>query len=392
MSQFRVVEVITKREANLFIKVHVELNRNDPNWIRPLNKDVNEVFDPAKNKYYRHGKTKRWLLYGPEDQLVGRIAAYASEKYKNKGDKGPIGGIGFFDCIDNQEAANILFDTAKEWLAEEGYTIMDGPINFGERDKFWGLLIEGFTEPLYGMNYNQPYYRQLFESYGFRVYYNQLCYNLTLEDEPQQLNEKFYRSHEKFADKPGFEVQNVKKSNLKKYAADFVNVYNRAWAGHAGNKTMSEAQAYKIFRAMKPIMDEYLGWMAYKDGEPIAMWINIPDLNQMFRHVNGRLDLLGKLKFLFYKKFGKNDKFVGIIYGVVPEFQKTGIDYYLIVEAEKSIKKKTNYRRLELQWIGDFNPKMVAIARNLDGVVSRKLATFRYQFDREVPFHRHPLL
>ena len=84
------------------------------------------------------------------------------------------GGIGFFDCIDDQETANFIFDFCKNWLMERGMEAMDGPINFGERDKFWGLLIEGFHEPLYGMNFHAPYYQKLFENYGFQIYFNQL--------------------------------------------------------------------------------------------------------------------------------------------------------------------------------------------------------------------------
>jgi hypothetical protein len=86
--------------------------------------------------------------------LIGRIAAFVNKRYKNKGDDVPVGGMGFFDCINNQEAADMLLDVARHWLGQRGMEAMDGPINFGERDKWWGLLVEGFHEPLWSMNFN----------------------------------------------------------------------------------------------------------------------------------------------------------------------------------------------------------------------------------------------
>jgi hypothetical protein len=148
----------------------------------------------------------------------------------------------------------------------------------------------------------------------------------------------------------------------------------------------------KIFNAMKPVLDESLGWFVYHKEEPIAMWINLPDLNQIFKNFNGKFGWWEKLKFLYYQRRGVCDKFVGLVFGIVPEFQSTGVDYFMIVEAEKVIKKKTKYKSVELLWQGDFNPKILNISRNLGGVQSRELITYRYIFDRSIPFERHPMI
>src|SRR5690606_29466640 len=117
-----------------------------------------------------------------DGNLAGRIAAFLNRKYRNRGDEVKVGGIGFFDCINDHDAASLLFDVARHWLLARGAEAMDGPINCGERDRWWGLLVDGFTPPVYGMNYNPPYYRDLFEEYGFKKYYNQLCYSLKVQD------------------------------------------------------------------------------------------------------------------------------------------------------------------------------------------------------------------
>ena len=143
----QLTEVTNKEAAKDFIRANVEINKNDPNYIRPLDKDVNDTFDPAKNKTFRFGEATRWILRSDDGNLIGRIAAFTNKKYKNKGDDVPVGGVGFFDCINDQAAADMLFDVAKHWLLQRGMEAMDGPINFGERDRWWGLVVRGAGPP-----------------------------------------------------------------------------------------------------------------------------------------------------------------------------------------------------------------------------------------------------
>ena len=373
-----------------FLEVPLLIYKDDPNFIRPLDKDINDVFNPKKNKAFRFGECTRWLLRDEnEDRFIGRVAAFVNKKYKNKGDTQKTGGIGFFECINNQEAADMLFDVAKAWLMQRGMEAMDGPINFGERDRWWGLVVEGFKPPIYLMNYNPPYYVELFEKYGFKNFFNQVCWELPVSTE---LNERFNEMNKKYSALPDYSASHIKKNNMQKFANDFCLVYNKAWASHEGNKQLSNEVAMKMFKAMKPAMDERLIWFTYYKDEPIAFWINLPELNQIFRRFNGKFGLLEKLRFLWLKKRGVNNKFTGIVFGVAPRFQGKGIDYFMISEAAKVIQRQSDYNQLELQWQGDFNPKMLNISRNLGAHQSRMLTTYRYLFDRTKEFHRHPVL
>ncbi|MDO5616564.1 MAG: hypothetical protein Q4G16_10255, partial [Cruoricaptor ignavus] len=163
-------KITTDKEIKEFLDFPAtHIYKNDPNYIRPLDKDIEAVFDKKKNKLYKTGTCERFLFKNEKNETVGRVAVFVNPKYKMEQ---PTGGIGFFDCIDDQNTANSIFDFCKNWLAERGMEAMDGNINFGERDKFWGVLIDGFDEPLYGMNYNPPYYKRLFENYGFQIYFN----------------------------------------------------------------------------------------------------------------------------------------------------------------------------------------------------------------------------
>ena len=380
-------EVKTEADKQAFILVAVDLYKNDPNWIRPLDKDINEVFDPEKNKFIkRGGEYIRWLLMDDQNKHIGRVAAFVNRQYKNEQ---PTGGIGFFECINDQASANFMFDHCKEWLQAHGMEAMDGPINFGERDRWWGLVVNGFYSPLYAMNYNPPYYVQLFENYGFKTYFNQVCFALKVKD---RLDEKFYQRHALISQDPNYKAVMIKKSQIEKFARDFTYIYNKAWAGHGGGKSLEEKTVQKMFKTMKPVMDEHLTWFVYYKDEPIAMWVNLPDLNQYFKHLNGQFGLLQKLKFVLLQKFGKCSRFVGLVFGIIPEFQGKGVDAYMIMEGANVIQAMMKYDDYEMQWIGDFNPKMINIAESLGTFRSRTLSTYRYLFDRNKEFKRHPMV
>ena len=386
----QLIEVTTPALAREFLHVNVELNRSNPAYIRPIDKEIEEVFDPKQNKAFRHGEVTRWILKDREDRLIGRIAAFVNKKYRSKGDDVPVGGIGFFDCINHQEAADMLLDVARHWLGQRGMEAMDGPINFGERDKWWGLLVEGFHEPLWSMNFNPPYYQALFENYGFQPFFHQLCFGL---DPQKKLSDKVLQRHAVLAADPAFSSAMIEKDKLEKYAMDFLAIYNASFAGHGGGKELRKEQALMMFRKMKLLIDEKIIWFVYHLDKPIAMFINIPELNQYYKHFNGRVGLLQKLQFVWLKWRGACRHFTGIVFAVVPEFQAKGVDAFIIGEMASVVQPDAFYTKYEMQWIGDFNPKMVNVARTLgESFVSRKLTTYRYLFDRTKEFKRHPML
>ena len=387
----QLTEVINPSTAGEFLKVPVALYKGDRNWIRPLDKDISDVFDESKNKSFRFGKLIRWILKDDNGKAIGRIAAFVNKKYRNKGDEVPVGGIGFFECINDQSAANLLFDTAKNWLQQNGMEAMDGPINFGERDRWWGLVTKGYTEPLYCMNYNPPYYVQLFENYGFRVFFNQVCFSM---DPQSPLTQKVHERHDLVATNPDMNFKMIDKNQLEKFAVDFTTVYNKAWAGHGGLKEMAKEQVLIMFKKMKPVMDERIIYFAYCKEDPIAMFINLPDLNQYFKYMNGKFGLLQKLKFVYLQKFRPSKRFTGIVFGVVPEWQGKGVDAYIVGESAKIVQTpQCPYTEYEMQWIGDFNPKMLNVAESIGASFRNKnLATYRFLFDRQREFKRHPML
>ncbi|HPJ54101.1 MAG TPA: hypothetical protein PLF80_14300 [Flavobacteriales bacterium] len=385
----KLVAVHDKRSLQDWMRLPWRIYRNDPNWIPHLKQDVAKVFDPGKNKLLRDGEAERWVLYDDAGVPIGRVAAFINAKTAHT-EAQPTGGMGFFECINDQKAADILLDASRDWLKERGMEAMDGPINLGDRNMFWGLLVENFTDPpLYGTNYNPPYYKDLLERYGFQEYFKQLFFKRSALEGVSPL---FHRKYRQLMNEPGYRVTDARGRSTEQIAEDFRTVLNAAWVDHDNFKPMEQATALKIVKSMKPVMDPRLVVFVYHDDRAIAMYISLPELNEIFRYVNGDLNWWGKLKFLWHKRTGTVKNMTGIVFGVAKEYQGKGFEGVLIVYAEKHIVEKKLYRDTVLTWIGDFNPKMIRVCQNLGAENYRTLATYRYLFDRNKPFERHPVI
>ena len=385
----KLIEVNSRNDVKLFHLVPRTIYINDSNWIPHLKSDIEKIFNPAKNKLFASGKAIRWILLNDKGSAIGRIAAFVNPKSANSF-KQPTGGVGFFECINEQTAANLLFDAAKEWLNQSGIEAMDGPINFGEKQEFWGLLIENFTAPSsYMMNYNPEYYRTLFENYGFEIYYNQYIFKRDLYVPAQPV---FVQKYNQMNGDPNFRISNARKMSTDQIASDFRIVYNGAWGKHDNFKEMPESTAKKVAKSLKPIMDPDIIVFVYHKDKPIAFYINIPELNEIFKFVDGSLNLFNKLKVWYHLKMKTPKTMVGIVFGVVHEFQGKGIEGAMIKWTEDNIVSLKRYDETIMTWIGDFNPKMIRVCENLGAEKFRTLATYRYLFDREASFERCPIV
>jgi len=382
--------VLNDAHKNQFLEYPLKLYKDHDYWIRPLDKDISNVFDVQKNPIAKEDNFMRWLLFDTDRKIIGRIAAFINPKTKNKHNDYPVAGIGFFECINDQLAANLLFDTAKEWLKTHKIEAMEGPINFGNRDKWWGLLVAGFDkEPNYLANYNFPYYQDLFENYGFKCYFNQFSFSRVIKD---SVTPEYEKNAARVFNNPDFSFQHIQIKNLPKYTEEFRVVYNKAWVGHMGVSEMNPSQAKSIIDSLKPVFDKHTSWFAYYKGKPIAFFIAVPEVNQVFKKVNGKLNLLGKYHFIKSKLFKTNKKLMGIIFGVIPEFDGQGVTQAISLKAKKQIETKTNYQTFEFQGIGDFNPAMLKFVAKLGVRDKSKIhTTYRYLFNQNQTFKRMPI-
>lgn len=379
-----------------FLQFPVKLYRKEKNYIRPLDKDVEKVFDTKKNKFFRHGECIRWILKSDDGKTIGKVAAFINEKTKetkdSKGTKFTVGGMGFFDCIEDEKAAFFLFDTCVAWLKERGVQVMEGPINFGERDQWWGLLIHGFDlPPNLNMPYNFPYYEKFFKSYGFEEYFQQYTFARKMGGGIADANRAKW---ERINSDPGYEFKQLDPKDFDKYVEDFRIIYNAAWVKHLGIAEMTTLQAKTLFKQMKPIMDPRIALYAYFNGEPVAFFLMIPEANQVLKYAkNGKLDLWAKIKIGIFRNILKaNKKALGLVFGVVPSHQGKGMEgalaeYCRIINCDEL---KLRYPDIELNWIGSFNPKMLHVCGQLEFGIKKRHATLRYAIDKSVTLEAHP--
>jgi GNAT superfamily N-acetyltransferase len=372
-------EVNDADSSDLFLDMPSGIYKDDPHWIPYIQQEVAAVFDPKKNPYFNHGEAIRWVLLDERGRALGRIAAFIDFHKMFDTDK-KIGEIGFFESVYDQNVAFTLFDTAVKWLTEKfNVTVVDGPVNFGENDKFWGLKIKGNGYPSYGMTYNPAYYRYFFEEYGFEIQYRQFTNYLDLQS---PLRERFRTIAERVSRNPQYTFRHFEHRYRDRFARDFVEVYNRAWANFKSFVPMDDQMIMKTIEEMKPVMEEKFIWFAYVNGTPAGFLVGVPDVNQILRYSGANFDWWGKAKFGFFRLFKRFTAARVVVMGVVPEFQRHGLESALILRAFEAGRER-NYKHVQLAWVGDFNDKMIAIHKAMGAVEDKVHATYRKKLNGE---------
>jgi hypothetical protein len=386
----QLLEVVDKKTKKQFHQVPHIIYKNDPNWAAPLQGMVEGIFDPKKNKTFRNGKAIRWILLDDNGQLIGRIAAFINFNLAKTYEQ-PTGGCGFFECIDDEDAANTLFKAAADWNKENGMEAMDGPINFGENYVNWGLLVDGFMPQGFGMPYNPKYYEKLFRNFGFEVYFEQYCFHL---DYTVPFPERFWKIAGWVAKKPQYQFKHFDFKQIDKFVKDFCEIYDTAWSFHEHYKPLDPDDLYDFITDSKAILDPEMIWFAYAEEKPIAMFVMIPDINQILIKLKGKLNLPGILKFLYYKKKKVINRTRIFLMGVDPKYQRAGIESGIFWHQEQIMKRKSHlhYTEVELSWAGDFNPKIIAIYEATGAKKAKTHYTMRYMFDRSKKVTKAPLI
>lgn len=392
----KTILVTTAQDIAAFHALPHQIYAEYPLWVAPIEAEVEAVFSPTKNAFFQYGEAQRWLL---EDngRIIGRIAAFYHTK-KAQAYAFPTGGCGFFECVNDFNAAAMLFDVAQQWLAEKGMEAMDGPINFGENDRHWGLLVAGFEQlPYWGMPYQPPYYEALFRQYGFETYFKQHSFELDLRGEaPQRL-----QTIAQWAlAKNGVEIRYPQPHNLAEYAQHLQTIYNEAWQHHEHFTPITHAQLETLVRDFKHILIDALMPFAFVKGEPAAFVVSVPDLNQLFQPLKGKFPLWQQLLFLWrsrnrfaaYRHSGQLTRARALVAGVRPSFQRYGMEAAMVCDAFYKV-KPLGITTIDVSWIGDFNPKMLSFAEALcGGEPKRTHLTLRYIFDRTRPFERAAMI
>ena len=383
---YKLIEVIDKSTEKMFLYGTFHIYRNDNNWIPPLDSDVKNHFNANKNHLLKDGMAKRWIVVDDNFKVLGRIAAFFNLE-KSKAHEQPTGGIGFYESINNLEISALLFNTSINWLKEFGIEAVDGPISLGEKNSHWGLLIKGYVQQMYGMHYHPKYYKDLFENFGFQLYYKQFTYRI----EQKNVSERVFKVGRWVDKKQRFTARHFVESEKINFSRDLSEAYNNIWSSFKNDFTPTTGGGVqKMLDDAKFVLDPKLVWVIYDKKRPIALALIIPDVNQIIKRVDGKLSFINMVKLLYYKKKKMITRVRSIAIGVDPEYQRQGVEAYIFYKINKFL-DKSQYKEIEFSWIGDFNTKMHSTIKSIGANKVSTHVTYRYLFDREKEFVRYPI-
>lgn len=371
--------VASKRDLMTFIKLPWRLYRNEPNWVAPLISERRRFLDRRKNPWFEHGEAEYFLAWR-DGRPVGRITAQV-DRILNEFQDNRWGLFGFFECENDPEAAAALFHAAEQWLRARGRDRMVGPMDFTMNDEC-GVLIEGFERPpIILTNWTPRWYPALYEGAGLRKAMDTLMWELRIE-ERDRVHPAIWRVAEQVETKHGITVRPMRKRDMEAEINRFLEVYNAAWERNWGFSPLTEKEVRHYAKMLKPLLDEHWAFIAEKDGETIGAALTLPDYNQVFRHMNGRVLPFGWAKFLWHRR--RIDRVRVFALGVKREWQHTGVAarFYQLHYESAEITPQTYG---EMGWILETNKAMNRAMEGMGGKVVRRYRIYERVFDEPTP-------
>ncbi|MEA2398461.1 MAG: hypothetical protein QOK25_2017 [Thermoleophilaceae bacterium] len=356
-------------ELKRFIRLPWRIYRNEPLWVPPLVYERKRFLDRSKNPFFDHGEAEYFLAWR-DGEVVGRITAQIDRDF-NDFHKSRWGMFGFFESEDDPEVAAALLDAADAWLRERGCDRMVGPMDFTMNDES-GLVIEGFElPPMIKQPYHPRYYQGLVEGAGLTKAQDMFMWNLEVTDRTKVLP-IIWEMAEKLEPEHGIKLRKLDKRKIEDEFDTFIEIYNVAWSTNWAFVPISREEIAHTAKEMKPILDEdWLMACDTPDGKTVGIALTIPDVNQVFKRMNGRLFPFGWAKFLWYKPRVDRVR-VGFL-GVLPEYQHTGIAAAMYAEHFRQAARKPQDGG-EMGWILESNE---AMNRGMEAMGGRIVKRYR---------------
>jgi len=364
--ELRIEEVKNQQDLMTFIRFPWEVYQGDPYWVPPLIKDQLLKFDP-NHPFRVHSEMILFLAYRG-GKVVGRIAGIIDHHYVEFHQE-KVGFFGFFESIPDAEVARTLLSRIADWLKGHGMEKMAGPMNPSTNDEC-GLLIEGFdSSPCLMMPYNPRIYPSLLEGFGLRKRMDLYAYLL---EEPTFRLARLDRITERLRKRePQLYVRPIQLRRFDEELKIVKEIYNQAWSKNWGFVPMTDEEINLTAKELKPLVVSELILFAYWGKDPVAFSVSLPDYYEVLKHLNGKIGLLGAIKFLYYSK--KINKIRVMLLGVKHDFQKKGVEGLLYIETFKRGNKK-GYHEAECSWILEEN---ILMQHGIEAMGGKRYKTYR---------------
>jgi len=364
--ELHVEEVRNQQDLMTFIRFPWKIYQGDRYWVPPLIKDQLHKFSPI-HPFRSHSEMILFLAYRGKE-VAGRIAGIIDHSFIEFHQE-KTGYFGFFESIQDSQVAGLLLSRVIDWLRGHGMEKMMGPMNPSTNDEC-GLLIEGFdSSPCLMMPYNPRYFPSLLEGFGLKKVMDLYAYLL---EESSFLSDRLNRITERLRRKePQLRIRPIRVRHLEEDVKIIKEILNLAWSGNWGFVPVTDEEIDLLAKEFKPLVVPDLVLFAYWGEEPVGFSVALPDYNEVLKHLNGKIGILGGLKFLYYSR--KIRKIRVIFLGVNDTFRKRGVEGLLYIETFKNGTKK-GYQRAECSWILENN---LLMQRGIEAMGGKRYKTYR---------------
>lgn len=375
------VKISNKRQIKEFHDFPFRVYRNYPNWRPPLRTMVEDVFNPKKNAFFSHGECERYLVMD-KSEVVARFALM-NDRNKDSLYDPPLAGMGFIEMYDDQALTGSIIDFAAGWHRKRGYHAMRGPINFGENDNFWGLLVNNYeASNVFGMHYHPPYYRENLERTGAQKLDDHFSYERDLYD---PFPDKMKRITDRISSRENVLFREMDFKNIYRDADYIRHIYNRAWRDQEISEReqefteLTQPVVRKMVKDLKPILVSGTNFLVFVNGEPASFIVTIPDLSELTVKTGGKLGLFQLPELWKFKK--TVTRLRTLAYGTDPKFRRLGIDAMVLVKGIVGAREATpSLKYIEGAWVSEKNWLMQRSLEALGLVHHKTHRTYKWEF------------
>ncbi len=366
------IDLDVKSQVKRFIQIPFRLYKDHPCWVPPLYIDCEMQLNRKKHPFYEHSDGE-FFIASRDGKDVGRLAVLENKPF-NAYHQVHKAQFYFFDCEDDQEAANLLFERAFEWARNRGLDTIVGPKGLSAFDGY-GIQIEGFEhrQMMTMMNYNYDYYPRLVENLGFEKEVDFIsCYANT---QTFQLPERVRRIAERVIKRGELSVYSFRnKSDLKSWAKRVGKMYNDTFIYNWEYYPLSEREIQFVLDTLLMVADPKLLKIILHGNDPVGFLFAFPDLSAALQRAKGRLLPFGIIDLMLEMKRTEWVSVNGA--GVLPEFQGRGGNALLYYEMEKTV-RNYRFRHADMTQVAETTRQMRADLINLGGVPYKNHRVYR---------------
>lgn len=347
----RIIPVRSKQDQKKFIDLPYHIYKKDTVWVPPLRSEITKQFNPIHNPFLNHCRYELFLLE-QKGKIIGRIAAFVDDLAVDFWQE-PIGLFGYFETVPNPEAANILLNTAEEWLQSKHMKKMRGPWSFVSQE--WGSVVEGFNpEPVVMSPYNPPIYNDFYSQFGLKKVKDLLVYQIDCS-QSFEVPDRIILLTEKIRKRYGITTRILNMKALDKEVEKIIALSNDSLIQNWGYSPVTDDEVRAIVNDLKQIIQpKGVIFAEDQNGIAVGFAIAIPDINVLLKTMKGKIFPFGWIK-LFYG-IPKISQYRMFALGVIPSFHGKGIDGLLYKALYDSLYSKD--MRMEINYVLEDNYPM----------------------------------